>query len=179
MTMRCGTVDLRRDGRRIPSGETAGRPGPQARKGDVLFVRVGVGCIGRAAVVLDEDEEGVADDCLYILRFRRERMLPEFFALLTQTGFFRLALRRIQRGTGTVTVPQRLLRTLPVPVPPLCVQASFAKAYRRLHRRAREGGTPQEEARRIVARLEALLSGGGKETAARQREGACPPGASA
>jgi type I restriction enzyme M protein len=168
-------VDLRRDGRRIPSGETAGRSGPQARKGDVLFVRVGVGCIGRAAVVLDGDEEGIADDCLYILRFRRDRMLPEFFALLTQTGFFRLALRRIQRGTGAVTVPQRLLRTLPVPVPPLSVQASFAKAYRRLHRRAREGGASPEEARRIVARLEALLNGDRKETAARQQEGACPP----
>jgi len=159
-------VDLRRDGRRIPRG-TAGRSGPQARKGDVLFVRVGVGCIGRAAVVLDEDEEGIADDYLYILRFRGDRMLPEFFALLTQTGFFRLALQRIWRGTGTVTVPQRLLRTLPVPVPPLSVQASFAKAYRRLHRRAREGGTPVEEARRVVARLESLLNGSGETASAR------------
>ncbi|MFZ8845425.1 MAG: hypothetical protein ACO2PQ_15645, partial [Thermoflexus sp.] len=81
------------------------------------------------------------------------------------------------RGPGAGPAPPRLVRAPPAPAPPLCVQASFAKAYRRLHRRAREGGTPQEEARRIVARLEALLSGGGKETAARQREGACPPGA--
>jgi type I restriction enzyme M protein len=139
----------------------------------VLFVRVGVGCIGRAAVVLEEDEEGIADDYLYILRFRRDRMLPEFFALLTQTGFFRQALQRIWRGTGTVTVPQRLLRTLLVPVPPLPVQASFAKAYRRLHRRAREGETPAEEARRIVARLEGLLNGSGEATSARWQEGAC------
>jgi hypothetical protein len=84
-------------------------------------------------------------------------------------------LRRIQRGTGTVTVPQRLLRALPVPVPPLSVQASFAKAYRRLHRRAREGGASPEEVQRVVARLEALLNGDGKETAARQQEGGCPP----
>ena len=136
-------------------------PGARARKGDVLFVRVGVGCIGRAAVVLEDDEEGIADDYLYILRFRPDRMRPEFFALLTQTRFFRGALRRIWRGTGTVTVPQRLPRELPVPVPPLSTQEPFAAAYRDLHRRAREDGGVMEEVQRIITRLEALLEGSG------------------
>jgi type I restriction enzyme M protein len=154
-------IDLRRDGRRVRPGSLMDHPGARARKGDVLFVRVGVGCIGRAAVVLEDDEEGVADDYLYILRFRTDRMRPEFFALLTQTGLFRQGLRRIWRGTGTVTVPQRLLRELPVPVPPLSAQEPFAAAYRDLHRRAREGGAGMEEIQRIIVRLEALLEGSG------------------
>ncbi len=154
-------IDLRRDGRRIRPGSPMDHPGARARKGDVLFVRVGVGCIGRAAVVLEDDEEGIADDYLYILRFRPDRMRPEFFALLTQTRFFRGALRRIWRGTGTVTVPQRLPRELPVPVPPLSTQEPFAAAYRDLHRRAREGVAAMEEIQRIIARLEALLEESG------------------
>ncbi|WP_448595232.1 N-6 DNA methylase [Thermoflexus hugenholtzii] len=150
-------IDLRRDGRRVRPGSPMDHPGARVRKGDVLFVRVGVGCIGRAAVVLEDDEEGIADDYLYILRFRTDRMRPEFFALLTQTGLFRRALRRIWRGTGTVTVPQRLLRELPVPVPPLSAQEPFAAAYRDLHRRAREGGAVMEEIQHVIAGLEALL----------------------
>ncbi len=152
-------IDPRRDGRYIAPGSLMDHPGARVRRGDVLFVRVGVGCIGRAAVVLEEDEEGLADDYIYILRFRPDVMRPEFFALLTQTAFFRQELRRIWRGTGTVTVPQRLLRELRIPVPPLPMQEPFATTYRVLHHRAREGQAVMEELHALIARLEAMLEG--------------------
>ncbi|WP_322801113.1 N-6 DNA methylase [Thermoflexus sp.] len=152
-------IDPRRDGRYIAPGSPMDHPGARVRKGDVLFVRVGVGCIGRAAAVLEEDEEGLADDYIYIIRLRTDMMRPEFFALLTQTAFFQQALRRIWRGTGTVTVPQRLLRELWIPVPPLPAQEPFVAAYRALHRRAREGLAGMEELQAIIARLEAMLEG--------------------
>ncbi|MDW8064764.1 MAG: N-6 DNA methylase [Anaerolineae bacterium] len=156
-------IDLRRDGRRIAPGSPMDHPGARARTGDVLFVRVGVGCIGRAAVVLGEDEEGIADDYIYILRLDSSRMLPEFFAWLTQTALFRQQLERIWRGTGTVTVPQRLLREVLVPVPPLSVQEVFADAYRRLHRQHREGSALAEDLAFWIDRLQHLLERGDNE----------------
>ncbi len=153
-------IDLRRDGRRIAPGSRMDHPGARVRKGDVLFVRVGVGCVGRAAVVLEDEEEGIADDYIYILRFHTDRMLPEFFALYTQTTFFRQQLERIWRGTGTVTVPQRLLREVQVPVPPLSTQEPFAAAYRQLHQRYHEGITSTEDLTSLIAQLEYLLERG-------------------
>jgi hypothetical protein len=58
-------------------------------------------------------------------------------------------------------VPQRLLRELPVPVPPLSAQEPFAAAYRDLHRRAREGHMRIEELGRQVLQLEHLFEGRG------------------
>jgi len=153
-------IDLRRDGRRIAPGSPMDHPGARARKGDVLLVRVGVGCIGRAAVVMEDEEEGIADDYIYILRFHTDRMLPEFFVLFTQTAFFRQQLKRIWRGTGTVTVPQRLLREVQVPVPPLSTQEPFAAAYRQLHQRYHEGITSTEDLTSLIAQLEYLLERG-------------------
>lgn len=134
---------------------------PQARTkvGDVLFVRVGVGCIGRAAAVLHDDETGIADDYLYILRFRSDQMLPEVSALLTQTQFFKQQLERCKRGTGTVTVPQRLLREILVPVPPMSVQHPFAEAYRKIHYQYRSGLSEASELASLVSKLERVLMG--------------------
>lgn len=152
-------IDLNRDGRFVPKGSTMDKPQARTKVGDVVFVRVGVGCIGRTAVVFHDDETGVADDYLYILRFRDELLLPEFFALLTQTKFFKQQLERCKRGTGTVTVPQRLLREILVPVPPKSIQQRFADAYRQLHECYRNGGATACELETLVAKLERVLIG--------------------
>ncbi len=149
-------IDLKRDGRFVAMSSPMWKPQAQTRVGDVLFVRVGVGCIGRVAVVLSEDETGVADDYIYILRFKPE-LLPEFFALYAQTRFFRQQLQRLKRGTGTVTIPQRLLCRILVPVPPMEVQHRFAAAYQTMHDRFRQRQNPIDELRRLVAELERLF----------------------
>lgn len=152
-------IDLSKDGRFVPKGSVMDKPQAHTKVGDVLFVRVGVGCIGRAAVVLMEDECGVADDYLYILRFRPDKMLPEFFVLLTQTDFFKQQLERCKRGTGTVTVPQKGLREILIPVPPISLQREFAEAYRQLHERHRKGAPVASELEKLVSRLERFLRG--------------------
>jgi type I restriction enzyme M protein len=151
-------VDLKRDGRFVAKGSPMDKPQARTRVGDVLFVRVGVGCIGRVAVVLHDDETGVADDYLYILRFK-PALLPEFFALYAQTHFFRQQLERLKRGTGTVTVPQQLLRQILVPIPPMEIQQRFATVYRAICERFRQGQTPDEELRKLVMELERVLEG--------------------
>jgi type I restriction enzyme M protein len=151
-------IDLKRDGRFVEEGSPMDKLQARTRIGDVLFVRVGVGCIGRVAVVLRDDETGVADDYIYILRFKPD-MLPEFFALYAQTRFFRQQLERFKRGTGTVTVPQKALRQILAPVLPLPLQQKFAQAYRDLHDRFRQGQTPDNELHNLVAQLERILEG--------------------
>lgn len=153
-------VDLSRDGRFIAPGGPMDWPGARARVGDLLFVRVGVGCIGRAAVVLREDEAGLADDYIYILRTKPE-LYPEFLALYIQTRFFRRQLEGRKRGTGTVTIPQRRLREILVPIPPRGLQERFARAYRDLHDRFRRGEIPHSELEALVAELERTLEGHG------------------
>jgi hypothetical protein len=59
----------------------------------------------------------------------------------------------------TVTVPQKALRQILVPVVPLIVQQRFAQAYRDLHDRFRQGQIPDNELRNLVAQLERLLEG--------------------
>lgn len=152
-------IDLRRDGRFVAKGSPMDKPQARTKVGDVVFVRVGVGCIGRAAAVLHDDETGVADDYLYILRFRTDLLLPEFFALFAQTRMFQQQLERIKRGTGTVTVPQRLLHEMLVPVPPMDVQQQFAIAYRQLHACYRNAVAKPEELTSLVAQLERTLKG--------------------
>ncbi len=151
-------IDLKRDRRFVERGSPMDKPQARTRVGDVLFVRVGVGCIGRVAVVMQEDETGVADDYIYILRLKQD-LLPEFFALYAQTRFFRQQLQRFKRGTGTVTVPQRLLQQILVPVIPLPVQQKFAEAYHHLHNLFRQGQTPDSELNNLVTQLERMLEG--------------------
>ncbi len=153
-------MDLKRDGRFVAQGSPMDKPQARTKVGDVVFVRVGVGCIGRAAVVLHEDETGVANDYLYILRFHQEQMLPEFFALLTQTRFFKQQLDRCKRGTGTVTIPQKLLGEILVPAPPIGLQQHFARAYRELHERYRKGLAAADELAALIDELEKAMGGG-------------------
>lgn len=152
-------IDPSRDPRGVEADVRAINPKRMARKGDVLFVRVGRGCIGRAAVVLGNDEEGIPSDYFYILRFDPRRMLPEFFVWLTGTGLFRDQLDTVRRGTGTETVPVRLLREIQIPIPPIAIQMKFAAAYRRLRRRMREGKLQREKVEVWIRLLESILDG--------------------
>ncbi|MCS7224458.1 MAG: N-6 DNA methylase [Armatimonadetes bacterium] len=159
-------VDVQRDGRLIAINSPMCKQQCYARIGDVLFVRVGVGCIGRAAAILDEDEQGIADDYLYILRLK-PILLPEFFAIFAQTEAFRRQIDSLKRGTGTVTLPQRLLREILVPIPPLPVQRRFAVAYQQIHRAYKSGQAQHDQLLSLVTELEQLLDGANGEPAHR------------
>ncbi len=152
-------IDLQRDGRFVAKGSPMDKPQARTKVGDVVFVRVGVGYIGRAAVVLHGDETGIADDYHYILRFRADLVLPEFFALFAQTRMFCQQLERIKKRTGAVTAPQRLLREISVPVPPTDVQERFAVAYRQIHDCYCDAAVGLEELTALVTCLERSLEG--------------------
>ncbi len=141
-------LDFRREERFIRPGSPMDKQMAYTQVGDVLFVRVGVGCAGRVAVVLNDEECGIADDYIYIMRFK-EGILPGYFALYAATKFFKGQIERLKRGVGTVNIPQNALKTVRVPVPTRAVQERFAQLYRRLHEHA-------VGARSTVARQKAL-----------------------
>ncbi|MGC8843783.1 MAG: N-6 DNA methylase, partial [bacterium] len=80
-------IDFSRDKKFVQQGSSMDCEKAYTKVGDVLFVRVGVGCIGRTAVVTNENEVGIADDWIYIIRIKDNRLSPYFLALWLQTTF--------------------------------------------------------------------------------------------
>jgi type I restriction enzyme M protein len=122
------------------------KPKAHAKVGDLLFVRVGVGCIGRAAVITDTSEEGVVDDWIYIIR-TLDKLMAYYLAFYLQSKYGRLQLEKMKRGVGTVTIPQSLLKNFLIPVPPKHVLEKFEKLYHRMVELRKSGEI--EEAKKI------------------------------
>lgn len=100
--------------------------------GDVLFVRVGVGCIGRASVVVNGEDLGVADDWIYIIRVKRDVISPYYLAMFLQTRYGKVQIDKAKRGVGTVTIPQRLLKKIIIPLPSPEIQHEVEKKYKQM-----------------------------------------------
>lgn len=98
--------------------------------GDILFVRVGVGCSGRAAVVPSDLSKGIADDWIYIIRTKE--INPFYLALFFQTKFGQSQINSMKRGTGTVTIPQRILKNMSVPIMPVSFQEAVEARYKEI-----------------------------------------------
>jgi type I restriction enzyme M protein len=107
--------------------------------GDVLFVRVGVGCIGRAAVITDEMDLGVADDWIYIIRVKKESVSPYYLTIFLQSACGKAQIERAKRGVGTVTIPQRLLKETLVPIPEAEFQKTLEREYKEMVKLQRKG----------------------------------------
>ncbi len=110
-------LDYSRDGRMIEPGSPMDKKRAHVKPGDLLFVRVGVGCSGRAAVVVDEDDIGVADDWIYIIRLRDRGLLPYYVAIYMQSKPGKIQIDKMKRGVGTVNIPKTELLKLKIPIP--------------------------------------------------------------
>jgi len=123
-------VDFTRDERKfIEPNSSMDKKWAHVKVGDVLFVRVGVGCIGRASVVVDEEDLGVADDWIYVIRVKKEVISPYYLAIFLQVKYGKSQIDKAKRGVGTETIPQRLLKEIKVPVPPADFQQKLESRY--------------------------------------------------
>jgi len=82
-------IDFSKDKRFVRLGSSMDYKNAHIKIGDLVFVRVGVGCIGRAAVITSENEKGIADDWIYILKVKDKRISPFYLAFWLQTLQFR------------------------------------------------------------------------------------------
>ncbi|MEK7846948.1 MAG: N-6 DNA methylase [Nitrospinota bacterium] len=85
-----------------------------AKVGDILFVRVGVGCAGRVAIVDVNNDEGVVTDYIHI--FRVSGINPYFLVIYLKTKFGRYSINLLRHGVGTVSINKTDLLSIPIPV---------------------------------------------------------------
>ncbi len=110
-------IDFSKDKKFIKPGSIMDNKKAHVEMGDIVFVRVGVGCIGRTAVITKESEKGIADDWVYIIRSEDSRLSPFYLALWLQTSIIQKEIKRLARGVGTVTIPIALVKELPILIP--------------------------------------------------------------
>ncbi|MEM3087422.1 MAG: N-6 DNA methylase [Halobacteria archaeon] len=130
-------VDFSRDGRFVRPGSPMDIRRAKTEVNDILFVRVGVGCSGRAAVVTDEKDAGIADDWIYVIRVRGVSPFYAAFFLATRDG--QSQVESMKRGTGTVTIPQRLLKNIRIPIPSSGLQKKCEEFYNKMTALRRNG----------------------------------------
>jgi len=129
--------------------------------GDIVFVRVGVGCIGRAAVITSEKEKGIADDWIYILRVKDDRLSPYYLAFWLQTPTIQQEIRRLARGVGTVTIPISLLKEIPVLIPKQNKLSWFKEMYFKMVNERENGNIEKasEVKDEVCFKIEKILKG--------------------
>lgn len=96
--------------------------------GDILFVRVGVGCAGRIAIVDSKEDEGVATDYIHI--FRVKNINPYFLVVYLKTRFGKDSINLLKHGVGTVSINKTDLMSLPIPSLPEKFQNRIEREFR-------------------------------------------------
>ena len=110
-------IDYNKSEKIVIPGSSMDRENAYVFVNDIVFVRLGEGCMGRTAVITDKEDEGIADDWIYILRksgLFRNGISPYYIALYLQTPSIQKEIRRLSRGVGTPTIPRRELAKIPI-----------------------------------------------------------------
>jgi type I restriction enzyme M protein len=112
-----------------PSGKM-NFPNAYATVGDILFVRVGVGCAGRVAIVDAKDDEGVATDYVHLVRVKN--INPYFLVIYLKTRYGRDSINLLKHGVGTVSINKTDLLSIPIPVVSKDIQLEVEKRYKNI-----------------------------------------------
>jgi type I restriction enzyme M protein len=142
-----GGLDFSREQRYIRRDLPDFAPRALLRDGDLLFVRVGVGCCGRVAVA-HPDGPWQADDWIHIVRLH-PGVDPHYVGawLLSEPGS--KIVRAMRHGVGTVSISRSALSGLPVPR----LRDEREGEIAELFRAAQEEDSPEALWRRINASL--------------------------
>lgn len=122
-------LDFSKDEKFVEPGSIMDKKRAHVKPCDLLFVRVGVGCSGRACVVIDENDIGIADDWIYITRLKDKELLPYYIAIYMQSKAGKVQIEKMKRGVGTVNIPKTELLKLRVPIPPVTVLKEIKDKY--------------------------------------------------
>ena len=132
-------------------------PNAYAKVGDIVFVRVGVGCAGRVTIINAKDDEGVATDYLHILTVKG--IDPYFLTIYLKTKYGRESIELLKHGVGTVSINKTDVLSIPIPVVSGEIQNSIGMRYRSLLR-CWKTGTPDDykyKMRKLITDLEKNL----------------------
>ncbi|MBG9942316.1 N-6 DNA methylase [Brevibacillus formosus] len=107
------------------------KPKAHVKTNDVLFIRVGSNA-GKTAVVLSDEETGVASDCLYIFRFNMDIIDPVYFNVLMKTEYMLNRLDLLRHGSCTRVISKGDLLKMEIPVLDTEMQAYFSNKFKML-----------------------------------------------
>lgn len=144
-------IDFERDKRFVEPNSEMDKKKAHAHVGEIVFVRVGVGTIGRVAVITSKDEEGVVDDWSYILTIVSNKVNPYYLAFYLQSPTIREQILKYARGVGTITIPQRELKRIQVLIPPKEFLRKCEQAYKKMVQLRKNGKI--SEARKILEEI--------------------------
>ncbi|RLC46165.1 MAG: hypothetical protein DRH70_06050 [Candidatus Coatesbacteria bacterium] len=137
----------------IRKDEELFRPWACVNVGDVMVVRVGAGCVGRATCVIDERYKGQADDWMLIVEHKRVN--PAYLAFYLNSSIGRTFVMREAQGTGTLSISKGKLLKVQVPMLLENEQSEFEAQVKKMYDAHRLGKL--DKAKSIFASLEKRL----------------------
>lgn len=152
-------IDFSREERYIAPGSAMDCKSGYVLEGDILLVRVGVGCAGRVTLITGCGDKGIANDYIHILR--STKIHPGYLALFLQSRFGQLQLERRKHGVGTVSISHNDLRTIKIPGIDKDNECKFGERYKELtisFATGIDGVIVMELYKTLIAEIEAFLS---------------------
>ena len=108
-------VDFTKELRYVRPGSAMDRVTARVKRHNLLFVRVGDGCIGRVTVIRDKGDAGIANDCIFIIKTKG--ISPYYVALILQSTYGKQWLERLgQHSTGAKNISKKYLLQCPIPI---------------------------------------------------------------
>jgi predicted RNA methylase len=142
-------LDIHSPERFTAPGSRNDPPRSRLRKGDLLLVNSGVGCIGRAAVFYGDQPCNISQ---HVNLIRVRGIEPEYLAIYLQTSYARLQIAREKCGVGACGINFDRIKSILTPVLQEDVRHDIARRYSASCQRARHGIAE------IVTELEELIS---------------------
>ncbi|MBI4722641.1 MAG: N-6 DNA methylase [Candidatus Stahlbacteria bacterium] len=144
-------INYKKDKKFIDKSSKMYFPNAYAKVEDILFVRVGVGCAGRVAIVNSKDDEGIATDYIHI--FRVKGINPYFLVVYLKTKFGKDSIKLLKHGVGTVSINKTDLLSLPIPLVPEIIQVETEKRYKSILAECRRS----EKADTLLNKMSSLI----------------------
>lgn len=126
-----------------------------ARIGDILIVRVGDGCVGRAAVIVSKNDIGVVSDCIFMIRVKN--ISPYFLAIFLKTRFGKDWINLQKHGSATTCISQANILSLPVPLLNKRTQQVVEKSYKKILNDYRWALNAKKDVSSILEKLNQLI----------------------
>lgn len=144
-------IDIRSHERFVPPSSRSDPARSRLRKGDLLLVNSGVGCIGRTAVFYSDEPCNISQ---HINLIRVRGIEPEYLAVYLQTEFARLQIGCEKCGVGPCGINFSRIRSLLVPILAENLRRGIVQGYLRLSARPADADVLIRE---LVAGLERLI----------------------
>ncbi len=123
-------INYKKDQKFVKPSSKMDFPRAYAKVGDILFVRVGVGCAGRVAIIDDKENEGVATDYIHIVRVKE--IDPYFLVIYLKTEYGKDSINLLRHGVGTVSINKTDLLSILIPVISQKIQKEIGTQYKKI-----------------------------------------------